>query len=155
MCEEDKEKTAFRTHRGLFEFNTMPFGLVNAPSIFQRLLQGIFEEYLKIIREVLGKLKEKDLQLRLSKCKFARKFLLFLGHLVGHQGVKPDPEKTRAMKEMPAPTDVKGLRGFLGLVGYYRRFIPHFATLAEPLHQLLRKTEAFQGEADNDRHSTS
>ena len=168
MDDKDKEKTAFRTRKGLFEFNTMPFGLVNAPATFQRMMQGAmdtligkttsvylddimtisktFDENLGHLEEFLKKLEEKDLQLGIKKCKFMRRKLLFLGHLVDENGVCPDPAKTKAMMTMPPPTNVTGIREFLGLVGYYRRFIPEFTEIAEPLYRLLRKSEEFRWE---------
>ena len=103
-----------------------------------------FDKNLMHLEEVLKRLEEKDLQLGIEKCKFMRRKLLFLGHLVDEFGVCPDPEKTKAMTSMPEPTSVTGIREFLGLVGYYRRFIPEFTEIAEPLYKLLRKSEEFR-----------
>ena len=161
--EEDiKEKTAFSTPNGHFEFNVMPFGLTNAPATFQRLMECIlagltshecliylddiivfsrsFPEHLTRLRKVLLRLQEAGLTLKPSKCQFAKREVQYLGHIVNAAGVKPNPAKTDAVASYPAPTTVKELRQFLGLANYYRRFVKNYSQIAEPLHQLIRKT---------------
>ena len=160
--EEDKEKTAFSTPQGHFEFNKMPFGLTNAPATFQRLMECIlagltgdecliyiddivvfsrtFLEHLQRLRRVFQRLRDASLRLKPPKCKFARKEVHYLGHIVSAEGVRTDPDKTKAVKEYPIPHDVKQLRQFLGLTNYYRRFIKDYSLLATPLFHLTRKT---------------
>lgn len=162
--ESDREKTAFITPSGLYQFKVMPFGLSNAPATFQRimdaLLSGIkwqrclvymddvivfartFEEHLESLQLVFDKLREAGLHLKASKCKFARPSLPFLGHVVSREGIHTCPDKTHAIQQLQAPTNIRELRTFLGMCSYYRRFIDHFADLAEPLHALLRKPTA-------------
>lgn len=163
--EEDKEKTAFITAIGLFEFNVMPFGLCNAPATFQRMMDEVFqdmdwkagedyiddiiiasenlEEHKQDISKVFQKLKSFGLSVKLSKCKFAKTKLVYLGHLVSQMGIQPDLEKTKVIDTLNPPKDLKGLRRFLGLVGYYRRFINKFSKIAYPLNQLLQKGKIY------------
>ena len=159
MAEKDKDKTAFCTPFGLFEFNRMPFGLCNAPGTFQRLMERIFgdqslqslllylddivifsttfEQHLQRLDLVLGRLRHHQLKLKLSKCCFFRAQVQYLGHIVSAAGVATDPEKIRAVADWPTPRTVKELRAFLGFASYYRRFVEGFAKLATPLHRLV------------------
>ena len=168
--EEDKEKTAFICHLGLFEFNIMPFGLCNAPSTFQRMMDEVLEgtdwsvgkdyiddiivgsksmeRHLEDLKNVFQKLREAKLTAKLSKCKFAEQELLYLGHMISKDTIKPNPSKVAIVKNMQPPTDVAGLRRFLGMTSYYRRFIEGFAKIAYPLHQLLRKGKIYKWSAD-------
>lgn len=155
----DREKTAFATPLGLYEFNRMPFGLCNAPATFQRLMQrclsgltvesvlvylddiiiysGSFTDHLKHLDAVFHRLWKYGLKLRLDKCSFLQPEVGFLGHIVTRRGVKPDPAKVDAVRNWPVPTTIKDVRAFLGLAGYYRRFIAGFAKIARPLNSLL------------------
>lgn len=161
VAEEDIYNTAFRTHRGLYEFKVMPFGLTNAPASFQALMNNVFkdqlrksvlvflndilvysqtfEAHLKHLEEVLQKMLEHQVFAKMSKCMFRQKQLEYLGHIISDQGVSTDPEKVTAMKEWPIPKTIKQLRGFLGLTGYYRRFIKSYGEISRPLTQLLKK----------------
>ena len=161
MHEPDEEKTAFKTHSGHFQFRVMPFGVTNGPPTFQCLMNNIFapanrkyvimflddilvfsttwEEHLEHLRSVLQTLREHQLFVKLSKCSFAPTELQYLGHVISSEGVATDPEKTRAMEQWPQPTNATELRGFLGLTGYYRKFVQNYGTLAKPLTQLLTK----------------
>lgn len=160
MAEEDREKTAFTTPMGLFEFNCMPFGLCNAPGTFQRLMEHClghknfetvllylddviiysksYEDHLKHLAEVFQVLIKHGLKVKPSKCHLLKPQVNYLGHVVSSEGVMPDPEKIAVVENWPTPTTVKEVRSFLGFAGYYRRFIPHFAQIAAPLQELLR-----------------
>ena len=155
-----QEKTAFATSSGLYEFRKMPFGLVNAPATFQRLMEVVLsglardschvylddvlvlgrtlEEHNANLTKVLSRLREAGLRLKPKKCEFAQESVRYLGHVVSAQGVQADPEKLRAVSHYSPPTDVKSLRSFLGLASYYRRFVPGFSRTAAPLHALTR-----------------
>ena len=164
--EQDKEKTAFSTPNGHYEFNVMPFGLTNAPATFQRLMEcalaGLtgsqcliylddivifskdFAEHIERLEKVFEALNEAGLTLRSSKCHFAQREVNYLGHIVSATGVQPDPGKTEAVSSYPVPKNTKELRQFLGLANYYRRFIANYAKIAGPLHKLLTKEKNFQ-----------
>ena len=167
MSEESKAKTAFATMSGLYEFKVMPFGLCNAPATFQRLMQKVLsglgsgdpfcevfiddiivfsdtiEEHLEHLRMLFARLRRIGLKLHPGKCTFARREVLYLGHVISAEGIGPNPEKVEAVKRFPVPTSVKGVRQFLGLASYYRRFIPGFARVAAPLHALTRQDVPF------------
>ena len=165
MHEADAYKTAFRTHDGHFEFLVMPFGLTNAPSTFQAAMNCIFQPFLRKsvivffddilvyspsldshadhLRIVLSILEEHQFFVKLSKCSFCSQTVDYLGHLITEGQLKADPSKIEAMVAWPTPATVKQLRGFLGLTGYYRRFIAHYAVIAAPLTDLLKK-DAFR-----------
>ncbi|CAF1202694.1 unnamed protein product, partial [Didymodactylos carnosus] len=161
LDKESKEKTAFVTHEGIFQFNVMPFGLTNAPATFHRfmdlVLRGLkwncclvylddviiysatFEQHLEDIHSVLERIKINDLTLKPSKCFFARQELKYLGHIVSAQGIRPDPEKLEAVRSFPSPGTAKDVRAFLELTGYYRRFIKNYAEVAESLFTSIRE----------------
>ena len=165
MDPESQEKTAFSTPSGHYEFAVMPFGLCNSPATFQRLMEGVlaglspdtcmvyiddvivtgktFEEHLANLKEVLKRLRAAGLRLKLTKCFFAGSRVVYLGFVVSRDGISPDPQKVEAVGDFPQPHDVGRLRSFLGLASYYRRFIPGFSTVANPLFVLTRKNVDF------------
>lgn len=171
MAPEDREKTAFTSPMGLFEFDRMPFGLCNAPATFQRVMEHClghrnfemvllylddviifsktYEEHLQHLEEVFTQLAKSGLKLKPSKCHLLKPKVKYLGHIVSSEGVNPDPEKVQVVRDWPVPKTVKEVRSFLGFVGYYRRFIENFARVAAPLHELLR------GKSGQERRSSS
>ncbi|KAG6445389.1 hypothetical protein O3G_MSEX003922 [Manduca sexta] len=162
---EDAPKTAFSVPQGHFQFNRMPFGLKNAPSTFQKLmntcltgLQGTrcfvylddiviysydLNSHISTLKEVFNRLRSFTLKLQPEKCEFLRKEVAYLGHIINENGVKPNTDKTKAVTQFPTPQSPKDIKSFLGLVSYYRRFIPNFAKLAKPLTSLLKKDIPF------------
>ena len=158
--EDDIQKTAVITPFGLFEFLKMPFGLRNAAQTFQRYMDGIFrdldfvfvylddilifsddvESHLKILEAVFERLNNHNLKISIDKCVFCVPDISFLGHKINNQGVLPSPEKCSAIMEYPKPSDYSSLRRFVGMVNFYRRFIPNFAQLANPIFDLLGST---------------
>lgn len=166
MDPKDREKTAFICEQGLFEYNIMPFGLCNAPATFQRLMDAIlaglkwtcclvylddiiiysesFEDHLKHLSMVFQRLQEAGLNLKASKCHFAKSYINYLGHVVSDQGISPDPKKVEAVKDFPKPKSLREVRSFLGLTSYYRRFIKDYAKIAVPINHLLKADVKFE-----------
>ena len=152
--------TAFVTHKGLFECAVMPFGLTNAPATFQRLMDIVlaglkwkcclvylddiivysptFEQHIQDLHSVFHALAEANLTLKSSKCYFCRREIKFLGHLITPDGIKPDPALIATIAQFTQPSTIKAVQAFLGLTGYYRRFIKNYTKIAEPLLKLLR-----------------
>jgi hypothetical protein len=165
MDKTDAQKTAFSTPHGHYHFNRMPFGLKNAPATFQRLmaqvlsgLQGFELFYLDDIvlyasslrehelkfQRLAEKLTQANLKLQPDKCEFLRKEVTYLGHIITENGVKPDPSKIKAVQKFPTTKNLKNIKQFLGLAGYYRRFIPNFSKMAKLLTDLLKKDAVFK-----------
>lgn len=165
MAEGHEENTTFCTHNGLFEFLVMPFELTNAPATSQSFMNVIFaellrkgvlvfvddiliysktlEDHVKLLRQVFEILDKHQFFVKRSKCTFAKPSIEYLGHVISAHGVATDPSKIIAVQQWPAPKSVKDLRGFLGLTGYYRKFIQHYGLISQPLTQLLKKGVPF------------
>lgn len=162
--EADIAKTAFRTRYGHFEFTVLPFGLSNAPSAFMQMMHNVFRPYLDKfvvvfvddaccysrnevdhaihLRLLFTALRQHKLHIKVSKCAFCMPEISWLGHVISRAGVHVDPEKTAAVQRWPVPQDVQQVRMFLGLAGYYRKFVHGFAKLAAPLTELTKQAPA-------------
>ncbi|KAL9253624.1 Retrovirus-related Pol polyprotein from transposon 17.6-like protein [Drosera capensis] len=162
---DDISKTAFRTRYGHHEFVVMPFGLMNAPAVFMDMMNRVFKPYLdrfiivfiddilvysrnhqeyeEHLRTILEALRENELYAKLKKCEFWMKEVAFLGHVISGEEVKVDPKKIEAVTEWCRPSNVTEVRSFLGLAGYYRRFVEGFSKIAIPLSKLTRKPTKF------------
>ena len=165
MSPEDKQKTTFITPHGLYEFLRMPYGLCTAPATFARalgiILSGLsydiclcyfddviifsktIDEHCQRLTTVLQRFRDHGLRVKVSKCSFGADNVIYLGHSISSNGVHTDPAKIKAVQGLTYPTNLEQLRSFLGLAGYYRKFIPTFASVASPLTELTKKDVAF------------
>ena len=165
ISEDSIHRSAITTPRGLFEFTRIPFGLSSSGPHFQRAMNHIFrdfigkfmfvyiddliifsktyEDYLKHIDLVLARLKQFDLRVKPSKCNFAKPQVKLLGYIVSKEGIATDPDKVKAIVELPVPRTVKQVRSFVGTCNYYRQVVPQFAKIAQPLTVLTRKHAKF------------
>jgi hypothetical protein len=161
----EEHKTAFHTHHGHFEFLVMAFGLTGAPATFQNAMNktlspvlrksalvffddilvysSSYEDHLIHLEQVLSLLSEQKWRVKASKCEFAQRSINNLGHVISSAGVSTDDSKIRDVREWPVSTDLKQLRGFLCLSGYYRKFVRNYGALSRPLSNLLRKNTPF------------
>ena len=166
LDKEDRDKTAFVTRKGQWRFKVLSFGLCNAPSQFARtmelVLSGLsyevcliylddilvfsrtFEEHIDRLAAVFSRLEQHTLKLKASKCHLFQRQVTFLGHVVSQDGIECDSDKTAAIADWPRPTNIHEVRMFCGLASYYRTFIPAFANIARPLHDLTRKNATFE-----------
>jgi hypothetical protein len=164
--EEDVRKTTFKTRYGHYDFTMVPFGLSNAPTIFMCLMNGAFREYLdKFVivfmdeilvysnleeenehhfRMVLQVLREHQLYAKLRKCSFYQNIIHYLGHIISEEGITVGPENIEAIKGWTTPKNVTEVRSFMGLDGYYKRFIAGFSRIAYPITSLQSKGKKFQ-----------
>ena len=158
LDEESRPCTAFNTSKGKFEFLVTPMGIKDAPAGFQRAINSVMyglasvrcflddililgstkDEHLANLRKVIERLHNAQLSIKISKCRFFETSLKFLGHIISETGLSPDPAKIEAIKKMKQPTTVKEIQGFLGLVGFYRKFIRNFSKIALPLTNLVK-----------------
>ncbi len=173
MAPEDVKKTALVTKTGMYDWTVMPFGLKNATSIFTRIMSSVFKEigdkflrvcvddlnihsenwenHLQHLGVMLSRLREVNLKLNPSKCCFAAESIVFLGHVVSKEGTQPDPGKIDAVLRFLEPKMVTNVRSFLGLTGYYRKYIKGYSRLASPLFELTKKDIAFVWNQDCQR----
>lgn len=164
---KDVPKIGFRTHEGHYEFLVMPFGLTNTQATFQSLMNEVLRDYLRkfvlvffdiilvyshTVEEHRGQLKlvlktllDNQLYANKKKCKFGQKELDYLGHIILATGVAVDESKIAAMRDWPQPRSIKDLRGFLGLTGYYRRFVKAYGSITWPLTPTIKKKIALDG----------
>lgn len=172
VAEQSQELTAFRVGGEIYHFKRLPFGLTNAPATFQRLMNALFaglkgislqvflddvclatstwSEHIELLEKVLQIIIKANLRLKGSKCSFGTKAVKFLGHQISELGLKPDPCKVEAIKNLPVPQDVSAVRRILGAFGYYRKFIPKYAEISEPLVKLTRKRVPFNWGTEED-----
>jgi transposase InsO family protein len=177
MHPADREKTAFVSPLGFYEFNRMPQGITNAPATFQRLMENCvgsmnlqqvlaflddlivfsrsLEEHEVALRRVFQRLRKYGLKLSPGKCHFFQRSVRYLGHVISEKGVQTDPEKISVVKDWPRPANMKELKSFLGFAGYYRRFVEKFSAVAKPLNELLhgytKQNGKGQGRTDHAR----
>ncbi|XP_049306295.1 retrovirus-related Pol polyprotein from transposon 297 isoform X2 [Bactrocera dorsalis] len=159
--EEDIHKTAFSVEGGHYEFLRMPFGLKTAPATFQRLMNNLLQDYINKIclvylddiiifstslqehmnslRLIFARLQEANLKVQLDKSEFLKKETEFLGHIITTEGVKPNPKKIECVVNFPIPKTAKQIKQFLGLTGYYRKFIKDYSAIAKPMTRCLKK----------------
>lgn len=172
---DSRKYTSFVTHNGQYQFRKVPFGLTNSPAVFQRYVNAIFrdltregialpyvddvivpakteDEALSNLERVLNTCKDYGLELNIKKCHFLQRRIQFLGNIIENQQISPTPEKIKAMAKYPQPKDTKQVERFLGLAGYFRKFIPDFALIAKPLTDLKKKDTPFRF---NDEHITA
>ena len=163
LGKDSRTKTAFVTPFGKCEFIMVPFGLAQAPAYFQLLMNKVLEglsyamtylddiiifsknelEHLEHLEEVFHQLRKAGQKMKCSKCDFFKSEIHYLGHLISADGISPLPDKLDTIKNMPVPKDVKEIKQFLGLTGYYRKFVPRFADISRPLTQLTKKEMKF------------
>ena len=172
LDEDAKQKSAFCTTSGLYQFKVMPFGLTNAPATFQRLMERVLsslqwqicliyiddiiifsqtlDEHITRLDEILRRLRKAGLKLKPKKCDLFQHKVTYLGHVVGQDGIETDPSKIDKIKEWPEPTTVTEIKAFLGLCSYYRRFVKNFSSIARPLVKLTEKDVEFKWSSDQE-----
>ena len=165
LTRESRAKSAFVVPMGKWQFKRTPFGLSQAPAYFQLLIDQVLmgcsgfsmgylddiiifskteEEHLQHLEEIFIRLRKFGLKMKREKCSFFKKHIQYLGHLVSERGFEPLPEKLESIRKMPAPRTAKEVKQFLGLIGYYRKFVPHFADISRPLTKLTRHNVVFE-----------
>ena len=169
--ENSKQYVVINTHKGLYRYNRLPFGVSSAPAIFQRTMEGILrgipkvcvyiddilitgateQEHLRTLDKVLTRLAEAGLKLKQAKSSFLRPSVEYLGHNISAEGLRPTKEKIRAIQEAPAPCNVSQLRSFLGLLNYYGKFLPNLSSILAPLHRLLHKKTVWKWTSEQEK----
>ena len=164
LDDDSKEIVTINTHKGLFSYQRLPFGVSSAPGIFQRTMETILagvprvlvylddilvtgasqEEHMSNLKEVLSRLQEAGLRLRKDKCEFMVSSVKYLGHIIDANGLHPAPDKLKAVRNAPAPQNVTQLKAYLGLLTYYSKFLPNMATTLSPLYHLLHNNVKWQ-----------
>ena len=170
LDDQSKEYLTINTHKGLFQFNRLPFGITSAPAIFQRtmetLLRGLKgvsvfiddilltgstqEEHMQTLARVLERLEEANLRLNKDKCYYMKESIEFLGHRIDRHGLHPTEDKIKALRDAPMPKNVPELRSFLGIVNYYSKFLPNLSSKLSPLYNLLRKQSRWSWTAQHE-----
>uniref|UniRef100_A0A7I4YM38 RNA-directed DNA polymerase n=1 Tax=Haemonchus contortus TaxID=6289 RepID=A0A7I4YM38_HAECO len=173
LTDKAKEISAFTTTSGLFQFRVLPFGLTTAPAVFQRLMENVLgnlistevavyiddilisteseSRHYEVLSQVFEAFRKAHLKLKPQKCRLMENKIDFLGHIVSEHGVHTDPDKVKRIREYPRPQSVSQLRAFLGLAGYYRKFVLNFARVAKPLYDLTSIKKAFVWEDAQER----
>ena len=161
LDEASKPFVVIDTHKGLFQYNRLPFGVASAPAIFQQAMESIRQgiehvtlyiddilvtgrteaEHLQDLAEVLSRLEKAGIRLKKDKCAFMLKSVEYLGHIISAEGLHPTTEKIRAIMAAPTPQDVTQLKSFLGLINYYSKFLPNLSHVLAPLYKLLQNTQ--------------
>lgn len=159
LDDDSKKYVTVNTHKGLFTYKVLPFGVASSPAIFQRTIEGVLQgvphvaiflddilltgkndsEHLETLNMVLQRLQDAGLRLKRSKCTFMASEVVFLGHRIDSTGLHPVTEKVRAIENAPPPSNVTELKAYLGLLNYYNKFLPNLATVLAPVHKLLCK----------------
>ena len=163
LDEEAKKYVVINTHKGLYKYNHLPFGIASAPSMFQRVIESILqdipnvcvylddilvtgktdEEHLHTLEEVLARLQAAGIRLHRNKCTFMAAVIEYLGYVISAGGIRPTNRKVNALKAAPAPSNVSQLKSFLGVVNYYSKFLPNLSSTLSPLYRLLQKRQAW------------
>lgn len=165
MAEGDELKTSFQTRNGHYEYQVMPYGVIGGPATFQEIMNWVlapffrrfvvvfidnvliysatWQEHLEHINAVFPALQQHQLHVKLTKCPFAKQELNYLGHVISSSGVSTDPKKIKIIADWLAPQCVKDLRSFLGMAGYYRKYVKNFGLISKPLTNLLKKGEVY------------
>ncbi|XP_031422660.1 uncharacterized protein K02A2.6-like [Clupea harengus] len=171
VAEQSRKQLTINTHKGLYRYFRLPFGITSAPSLFQRAMDQVLsglsgvqcylddilvtgkteEEHLRNLEATLQRLKEYGLRVRKAKCEFFKSSVEYLGHVIDAQGLHKAPSKVRAITGAPAPQNVSQLRSYLGLLNYYGKFIPNLASMLKPLHQLLCQDKVWKWTAQCDQ----
>ena len=169
--EQSQELTTINTHKELFQYHRLLFGIASAPAIFQRIMEGLLKdmsgvmvylddilitwksqtEHMDNLREVLKRLRETGLRLQQDKCQFMKDSVVYLGHQINKDGLHPTEEKVRAIQDAPIPRGISELKAYLEMLTYYSRFLPGRATVLAPLHALLQKGATWKWSEDEDK----
>lgn len=171
LDDKARDYLVINTHKGLYEYTRMPFGITSAPAIFQRtmdkILQGLKhvvvyiddilitgetkEDHLRTLDEVLARLEKAGVRLKKEKCVFLAPEVVYLGHRINREGLHPTDDKVQAITDMPRPTNVSKLRAFLGLVNFYGKFLKDLSTVLAPLYRLLRKGARWRWQSEEEK----